>query len=212
MAAARRSRRTRVVEDTPRDPNAVAETVKDLEEREYPVKRCKCAKHLPNRGTAMKTKATDRIRLSDGRTMTLGEALDGGLVEPLEWSSYSRTREDSAGRPLKVVQHVAREVGGEHLYWEIGKTLFESRTGESISIGSKATPNGGYYVWVMGRGNEPLDEPPAGPHDLEVAKQMARIAAQKGVHDRAVSLGVNPLSRSFRIVRRYRSHTGERTI
>jgi hypothetical protein len=82
----------------------------------------------------MKTKAGDRIKLSNGETMTLGEALDVGLVQPVEWRSYSRKREDSRGRPLEIVQYVAREVGGDGLYWEIGKTLFESRTG-SVSIG-----------------------------------------------------------------------------
>ena len=95
--------------------------------RAYPV-------NTPKGERSVKTKSSDQVKLSDGRTMTLGAALDDGLVEPVEWRSYSRTKEDSRGRPLEIVQYVAREVGGDRLYWEIGKTLFQSRTGR-VSIG-----------------------------------------------------------------------------
>lgn len=70
----------------------------------------------------------------------------------------------------------------------------------------------GYYVWVMGRGDVPLDEPAIGPHPLESAKTTARIAATKGVHDRAVSRGADPLAASFKIVRRYRAGSGESIV
>ncbi len=78
--------------------------------------------------------------------------------------------------------------------------------------GDVLTPNHGHYVWVMGRGDVPLNEPALGPFDLGTAKTTARIAATKGAHDRAVSSGLDPLASSFRIVRRYRAHTGERII
>ena len=71
----------------------------------------------------MKTQSKDRIQLSDGTRMTLGEALDAGLLEVHEWGG----------------RYVAREVGGDRLYWEIGKTLFLSRTGHS-PFGGPARP------------------------------------------------------------------------
>jgi hypothetical protein len=74
-------------------------------------------------------------------------------------------------------------------------------------------PNRGvYYVWVIGGNNQPLDEGPFGPHDLEGAKTFARISATKGAHDRAVSRGVDPKASSFEIVRRYRAGSGERVL
>jgi hypothetical protein len=73
-------------------------------------------------------------------------------------------------------------------------------------------PNASYYVWVMGTGDEPLAEKPVGPHSLESAKTTARIAATEGVHDRAVSIGRDPKSGSFEVVRRYRAGSGERVL
>jgi hypothetical protein len=73
-------------------------------------------------------------------------------------------------------------------------------------------PNASYYVWVMGSGDEPLDEGVVGPHDLGAAKTYARIAATEGVHDRVVSVGRSPTARSFRVVRRYQAGTGKRTL
>jgi hypothetical protein len=72
--------------------------------------------------------------------------------------------------------------------------------------------NSGYYIWIIGRGGKPLDEGPYGPHDLQGAKTSARIGATQGSHDRAVSLGRNPTSPSFTIVRQYRAGTGERVV
>ncbi len=71
----------------------------------------------------------------------------------------------------------------------------------------------GYYVWVIDPvRNWPLDEGPYGPHDLVTAKQLARIGATKGQHDRAVSTSPDPQSRSFEIVRRYEAQTGRRLV
>lgn len=94
-----------------------------------------------------------------------------------------------------------------------GVQLIDLKELRHVRLPPEATPNPkSYYVWVMGRGDEPLDEAPVGPHDLQSAKTFARIAATKGVHDRAVSLGVTPTSSSFEIVRRYRAGTGERVL
>lgn len=74
--------------------------------------------------------------------------------------------------------------------------------------------NASHYVWVLApRSDEPLSsEGPYGPYSLSVAEQMARIGASEGVHDRAVSLGKDPETRSFRIVRRYAARTRERLV
>jgi hypothetical protein len=75
-------------------------------------------------------------------------------------------------------------------------------------------PNDGanYYVWLLRRGElVPMEEEgPYGPHDLAGAKTFARIGATEGEHDRVVSRGRFPGSRSFEIVRRYKATTGER--
>lgn len=65
-----------------------------------------------------KVKASDRIQLSDGRVMTLGEALDAGLLYLKAVDNY----------PHKHPRYTAREQGGG-VYWEIGQKLFESRGG-----------------------------------------------------------------------------------
>jgi hypothetical protein len=74
-----------------------------------------------------------------------------------------------------------------------------------VSLGSR------HYVWVLSPGsNTPLAEGPYGPFDQFRASQMARIAATEGVHDRAVSVGRDPESRSFRITARYAARSGKR--
>lgn len=80
-------------------------------------------------------------------------------------------------------------------------------------LGPEQAPNGGYYVWVLRQGSdEPINEGPYLQKDLQGAKTYARISATEGVHDRAVSRGLDPESDSFQIVRRYRAGTGERII
>lgn len=74
------------------------------------------------------------------------------------------------------------------------------------------TANSGYYVWVLRPDGAPTDEGPYGPHPLETAEQVARVAATKGIHDRSVTRGTDPHSPSFEIMRRYRRGTGERII
>lgn len=71
----------------------------------------------------MKTKSKDRIKLPDGSVTTLGEALDAGVLVVLESRYYdppryfARTRDEFFG-------------GENAVSWEIGKTLFLSRTGQ----------------------------------------------------------------------------------
>jgi len=74
------------------------------------------------------------------------------------------------------------------------------------------TPNGGYYVWVLGKDGRPLLEGPYGPHELTKAKQLARIGATEGEHNRAVSRGLHPTEPSFEIVREYEAGSGERVL
>ena len=70
-----------------------------------------------------------------------------------------------------------------------------------------------YYVWVLSRDGGPLSsEGPFGPYLLRQAEQMARIGAERGAHDRAVSLGKDPEARGFRIERRYAAGSGLRLI
>ena len=88
-----------------------------------------------------KVKASERIRLSTGQVMTLGEALDAGFLVLKETTSYSRTKEDSRGRALAMTHYTAREKSGD-FYWEIGRTLYESRSGLPVSAGgSRLEPN-----------------------------------------------------------------------
>lgn len=77
---------------------------------------------------------------------------------------------------------------------------------------SGRAPNAGYYVWLIDAHGEPLLEGPYGPHELEKAKQLARIGATEGKHDRAVSRGQKPTEKSFEIVRQYKAGSGERIL
>lgn len=70
------------------------------------------------------TKAKDRIRLSDGSIMTLGEALDQRLL-------FLKTTEAYGRNSTVSIRYVARETSGD-LFWEVGRSLFESRTGQPV--------------------------------------------------------------------------------
>jgi len=97
----------------------------------------------------------------------------------------------------------------------IHRRAAEAAERDADRISRRYTANGsGYYVWALANGsNEPLAEGPWGPYEtLESAKTFARIGATEGAHDRAVSLGFDPESASFRIVRRYESGSGERIL
>lgn len=78
-------------------------------------------------------------------------------------------------------------------------------------LASNAT---GYYVWPLTRDNKPLvGEGPWGPYpELDGAKTFARIGATEGKHDRAVTVGRDPVSPSFQIVRVYKAGSGARRV
>jgi len=71
------------------------------------------------------------------------------------------------------------------------------------------TEKGSYYVFEMSVRDrkQPLRQVNKSPLTLEKAKQLARIGAQKGKHDRAVT--TSPTSRAFRIVSQYAAGTGK---
>lgn len=73
-----------------------------------------------------RTKAADRIQLGN-RVLTLGEALDEGLLRLERRVRVSRSRETSSGKPLEYVVFVAVS-DEEGLFWEVGQKLYESRT------------------------------------------------------------------------------------
>jgi hypothetical protein len=73
----------------------------------------------------MKTKSTDRIRLVSGEELTLGEALDQGKLSVDAIQVRSRRAHDGV-----ATRYVAR---GGGLSWEIGRALFESRSGLAVS-------------------------------------------------------------------------------
>ncbi len=74
----------------------------------------------------------------------------------------------------------------------------------------EATPNtADYYVFEMKvrARAEPLRQVNKKPLDLKAAKQLARIGAKEGKHDRAVT--TSPKSMDFRIVAQYEKGTGD---
>ena len=68
------------------------------------------------------TKATDRIRLRDGAVMTLGEALDRGLLI-LRKTDNMHSRSGSGMRTAYFAEYADSGEG-----WEISRGLFLSRT------------------------------------------------------------------------------------
>jgi hypothetical protein len=92
----------------------------------------------------------------------------------------------------------------------------EFRIGKQVRVKQQYDHNpaqreGRYCVWLLDSHDNPMSEGPYGPHDLQATKQYARISATEGDHDRVVSVGLDPDSAGFQIVRRYRRGTGERT-
>jgi hypothetical protein len=98
--------------------------------------------------------------------------------------------------------------------WEVHLTEAQTRKRDPEHPDLTHSPNASYYVWVLApHSDTPLSsEGPYGPHPLHKAEQMARIGAQAGIHDRAVSVGKDPEARGFRIERRYQARTGQRLV
>ena len=74
----------------------------------------------------MRVKAKDQIQLSNGDRMTLGEALDRGLVHV--WQGKAITRK-IRGERREVACYIAweRDKDGDAVSWSIGQKLYESR-------------------------------------------------------------------------------------
>lgn len=138
---------------------------------------------------------------SGTRSMSLASLRD--LVRPVDPALA-----EEIGDRIRSGSHIARPGGAERSQAELWRQMFGREP-------PSQRPNGsGYYVWALARGsNEPLAEGPWGPYEtLESAKTFARIGATEGAHDRAVSLGFDPESASFRIVRRYQAGSGDRLL
>jgi hypothetical protein len=79
-----------------------------------------------------------------------------------------------------------------------------------MSARGNPVANASYYVWEMSMRDrkDPLRQVNKSALSLEKAKQLARIGAQKGKHDRSVT--TSPTSpRGFRIVAQYAAGTGK---
>lgn len=105
----------------------------------------------------------------------------------------------------------AREAGMDIDEYEYD-TWSEWQGEDSEQRPNRTSGGGDYYVWLMRKGsNEPLSsEGPHGPYRSGSAMSFARIGAQKGEHDRAVSRGKDPSSASFAIVSIYEAGTGNK--
>ena len=119
-----------------------------------------------------KVRAKDRIRLSTGEELLLGEAFDQGFVTVDTTKAYGRNA-------TEVTRYIARETNGD-LYWEIGRMLYDSRYSKRVPTrrAHDADPiwfdiysHGEYVTSVMGKypkdaldtymiesGQDPLDQ------------------------------------------------------
>lgn len=93
---------------------------------------------LYHRAMAKPVKAKEQIRLSTGDVLTLGEALDRGLVT-------LGTTEERAARPrgerLTVRSYYAQDPRTQEM-WPVSRALFESRTAGTFKPGSPAPAKG----------------------------------------------------------------------
>jgi hypothetical protein len=61
------------------------------------------------------------------------------------------------------------------------------------------SPNGGYYVWVIGPDGESILEGPFGPHERDRAEALAKEEAARDHRGRVVSRGGLPTAPGFGI-------------
>ncbi len=96
---------------------------------------------------------------------------------------------------------------------QVGWALWEVHLTEAQALKMRQNSSH-YYVWVLApHSDTPLSsEGPYGPHPLRIAEQMARIGATEGIHDRVVSLGIDPEAQGFCIERRYAARSGARVL
>lgn len=160
-------------------------------------------------------------RLNGGTNMFIDSAHEVG-IDPteLEDALWKNMADYATAYPIKPgdERNVARGTLMYFKQWSWGKppkTKLEDKLMLYMAKPQQHTPNHSavYYVWVIDYRNVPIDEEgPYGPMSLDRASSFARIGAQNGEHDRAVSVGRNPEAESFEIVRRYRRDTGERVL
>lgn len=74
-----------------------------------------------------RAKATERIRLRDGSTSTIGEALDAGVLVLRKTDRMYSSRSPSGMRTAYFAEYPDTQEG-----WEISPGLYKSRTGEAI--------------------------------------------------------------------------------
>ena len=154
----------------------------------------------------MKVKARDRIRLPDGQEMTLGEAMDAGLVA---------LRESN-----KKYFAVARSIDGP-VSWEIGKTLYLSRMGQGVfgKDSGRVHPPArssleslpevvGFWIWEIDQELMPvaLYGPFGKPRE---ADHEASARAERSERDHVVTFGDDPESNNFEILRSFEAGSGE---
>lgn len=74
----------------------------------------------------MKTKATDRIRLTSGEVTTLGEAIAAGKVRLRQVEHWRRD-----GRAVTWYLATEPDTGNS---WDVNKTLYQSRQGLPVTL------------------------------------------------------------------------------
>lgn len=158
---------------------------------------------VPNDSLHRRIAATLGWTESSTRSMSLASLRD--LVRPVDPALA-----EEIGERIRSGRHIAQPGGAQRSQAELWRQMFGREP-------PRQRPNANgfeYYVWAIARGsNKPLAEGPWGPYEtLDSAKTFARIGATEGAHDRAVSLGFDPESSGFRIVRRYESGTGDRLL
>ena len=143
--------------------------------------------------------------LSESRVVKM--LVESGIPKRAALAFKDAAKDFLAGELQDGAQKIARRLldgrrGG-------GATSAERRP--RVERTQKMTPNRSppYYVWVIDPNFEPV-EGPFGPYSYISAKHFARIGATQGEHPRAVSLGLDPESKKFRVQRIYEAGTGER--
>lgn len=112
----------------------------------------------------------------------------GGTEEPF------RTR---TGRRL---QYVWQPSTGRHAYLDLDTDLILSDEEARLALGTYNSNARGFYVFEI-RGGKPYRQVNVKPLTLTKAKQLARIGAQQGKHDRVVT--TDPRKKDFRVVSEY---------
>ncbi len=161
---------------------------------------------------------TDLTPNADSPDLSHLAALELRLSHERERLRAARTSREKAFRAQQVAG-CEREIAGERKFLSdrgVDLSIDDDVAGLSDDelLAELESNPASYYVWVLHSGsNAPLSsEGPYGPYSQSVANQFARISAKEGIHDRAVSVGKDPLARGFKIERRYAARTGLRLV